>query len=888
MLNKRVLSERELLTKPIINKLPRKSNYLPNTSVGKILVFFPTEVLKDTINKVWGIPDYFIAPDEFIPPRSDLYNYASPEFLAFSKFRNDQKATIICTKRQETLIRENLELSIKPCSPMIPKINYETYFKPEDKQLAPVFEIESNYLSRTPEIDDLINFKTFSDDNKVIIRKFNSLKEIIGEVTITKTGLNKVHVLDNYRGIDYGNFELDYTPPEKYTQKYKSIVKDYCQEKNILLVEGNTLYGKMIILGSSSGLDLYDKGLNPRHRYGSTTGVAYFNTQGDCVLVDPPINTIYLLLDNRINLHSVKAILITHAHEDHSGGLFQTVMSLPQSVPVYLLADTRIRETRKTCNNLNSSKNTDDPQIYFTDLEKMIDFRDVHMRQDWEIIPGLFFELFFSWHSIPTLGYYIKSAKGTYLEYWSGDTQLSELRLNKAVENFCMTPERRDQLLHIKKCLHYSIEMGFPTYFHNSSSTLENFIKLNQLDPHTVNIVHFTNDPEIKNVSLATPGMIIDLSDPAESDLQRSGKEIINLINSVPGLQQVFKEVESLSLLLNEIKVVTFENGQIIFSKDDPADATYFLLDGGGHLVFENAISPDDFKQATATLDQHNNYPGLIAFRYHRGTLLGEGCFTPEKKRTRYVYAVNKPRYLKIGLSTWEKIINSDSKAAKEFKNILEIRRLGLPYSVAKSEIFAEIDLPEIENFISRYGRHEIWKAGEYLIRQRQPLDQVYILLKGKVRLTQQKDENGQLSGEEIILKDNLQVEERSMGYFFGEMSLLEGSPDHKTGRGLPKNNVIITSPEAEVISINKKDFETFANEHPRIELNMTIAALLRKTENKELIMKLANMSKKNINYTNDGLIVTLKIDYPDSNYRSPDAYKAYEDLLQTNGNTNK
>ena len=64
-----------------------------------------------------------------------------------------------------------------------------------------------------------------------------------------------------------------------------------------------------------------------------------FDSKGNGVLVDPGVNTIQKLLDNKINPNFICGIIITHAHADHDLGFWQTYLTLPGAEEVIRLKD---------------------------------------------------------------------------------------------------------------------------------------------------------------------------------------------------------------------------------------------------------------------------------------------------------------------------------------------------------------------------------------------------------------------------------------------------------------------------------------------------------------------------------------------------------------------
>ncbi len=815
-------------------KQPRGACLVANTSVGNIQVFIPVEVLKDAYVPNQGFPDYYIVSDDFLSENTDFFNFGGFEFPAYTKFITGSKVNVVCEKFQVEIIEENINISIQ-AEPDKIKLDLESMYLPEDKDLVPDLLAESMDLSGKHTVDELLNIICF-EKGKITLQKKDHDGSVTGEVEVFKLAPNKIEIYDRVQEKWHGPFTLNYKAPSKLAKERFS---PYYIKKN--LQHGFPYVNTLAYIASASGLDLYDKKQNPSHRYGDTTGACYIDKNGRIVIVDPPINTPYLLLDSKVNFHNIDAIVITHCHEDHDGGLVSTYLSLPNNVPVYITPANRQKEIIKILNNLSSG--ISDHSLFFTseDVESIFNFQDIHMRHPIQLTGDFSFEFFHSWHSVEAVGYYLYNKQGQRLEYWSGDTQLLLDKVNQAADKGVMTQRRADQLINLKPSLHYSIEMGLPEYLHNSLDAVFQLIERNNINPATITVTHTAKDQGIKEMNLAKTGALIDLNTGRLIDIEKykfTGKiNIYNEIISIAAMSKIFKNNPSKQEeFASCCSIDSFESGELIYQTGDPADYTYFYLDGGyGHIVLDRPMGLSEKEKIIDSMNSRERYPDLVAHRYQRGTILGEGCFINKKVRTKFVYAVGKPRYLKVPYNAWQ--ILMDEKEFTAFKNkmilSLAIRQMKLPGRIAVSTPFAGVDLPIIEELITSKAGFFSFKFGDYLIRQGKPLEYIYFITRGSFKVTKQPKLIEKFIEKEIIIAEQYVFSDES-ACLVGEMSLLDNA-------GLPKSNIVITSETADVIAFSREAVLELAQNNPRLSLNLRLMSMKRKIQNYE---KLKNAEK--------------------------------------------
>ena len=115
---------------------------------------------------------------------------------------------------------------------------------------------------------------------------------------------------------------------------------------------------------------------------------------------------------------------------------------------------------------------------------------------------------------------------------------------------------------------------------------------------------------------------------------------------------------------------------------------------------------------------------------------------------------------------------------------------------LAKSSIFGDLDANELTRVAVICSRESL-KFGEYIFREGDDGDQLYIVAKGAVRLSRQVPG----TGEEAIsvLKE---------GACFGEMTVLDPSP---------RSADAIVDSSCELLTITREDFEQLLTSHPAL-----------------------------------------------------------------------
>lgn len=105
---------------------------------------------------------------------------------------------------------------------------------------------------------------------------------------------------------------------------------------------------------------------------------------------------------------------------------------------------------------------------------------------------------------------------------------------------------------------------------------------------------------------------------------------------------------------------------------------------------------------------------------------------------------------------------------------------------------------------IAEIMKHETAKAGEYLFKEGDAGDELYLLLKGEVEITKHTSQQEEYTIVDFTEKDNV---------FFGEMALLDEDV---------RSASILLKKDCEFLTINRADFVELGKKHPGICLPIT------------------------------------------------------------------
>jgi CRP-like cAMP-binding protein len=504
--------------------LPR-GGFLLDTQSGYVQFGVPPETIKDTMGFPKGVPQIFVLTDIMFDWRKGI-SLAEIEFpLYFNYFIKKRKTFVICTNEQSVALKRVLQESL-----FGPKIidagrDYTPEFNPN---AVPDLMKEMRYFRNNLKLADLLEFVIFKD-NRI---QFNS-------IAITRDKDATYTVEDSGSGIAVVPRSITYTPTfrigARLTEPYKP-----------------PLFS-ITCLGPSHGFDPTE----------NTSGyIVWLNHQG--IMVDPPVNSTEWLDTSNVNPKLIDSIILTHCHADHDAGTFQKILS-EGKITVYS-TETVMRSFLRKYSALSGEP--------AKDLLKLFNFVPIKIRTP-VFIHGGEFEMFYTLHSIPTMGFKMSFQDQTLV--YSSDHNNDPAVHQKLRELGLITQERYEELTHFpwdSKVIYH--ESGVPP-LHTPIKYLDSLPE--EIKKKTI-VYHIAKKdfPENTSLKLATFG--IENTQEFKTE-QPPYESVYNLLNILKHLD--FFSSLSLTKVQDFITGVVkeeFKRGDLIIKKGTIGNKFYIIYSG--------------------------------------------------------------------------------------------------------------------------------------------------------------------------------------------------------------------------------------------------------------------------------------------------------------------
>ncbi|MBN1499663.1 MAG: cAMP/cGMP-dependent 3',5'-cyclic-AMP/GMP phosphodiesterase [Spirochaetes bacterium] len=343
-----------LYSKDKVRKLQR-GGFTVLTSSGTFQYGVPPETVKDTMVLDHGVPDKYILPNQLFNWYKGI-SIGEIEFpIYFNFFIMKRKTKIIC--RIDQIIQ-------------MKKVLQEALFGPEEIDIESDYDLsqseyaitdlmkEMNFFRSSFLLDDVVEFIPYSFDNTV---QFEAVK--------IENRNNRIIIYDNNeKVVDFPGF-IDY--------KGKFEIGERLAEPYFPPLFGITC------LGPSHGFDPKD----------NTSGfLIWINHKG--IMVDPPVNSTEWLINSNVSPKLIDSIILTHCHADHDAGTFQKILE-EGKVTLYTTETVLMSFLRKysSLSGIETEK-----------LKKLFSFQPIKIGRA-VYIHGAEFKMFYSLHSIPTIGF---------------------------------------------------------------------------------------------------------------------------------------------------------------------------------------------------------------------------------------------------------------------------------------------------------------------------------------------------------------------------------------------------------------------------------------------------------------------------------------------------
>lgn len=249
---------------------------------------------------------------------------------------------------------------------------------------------------------------------------------------------------------------------------------------------------------------------------------------------------------------------------------------------------------------------------------------------------------------------------------------------------------------------------------------------------------------------------------------------------------------EDLQQLVEGLRLVHLEEGEILFRQGDPADTLF--------VVAEGAVIP---------IAEENGRRKLAVLE--AGSFFGEIGLIANQPRNATIQAMVRSRLLAIDRKLMWKMIRSN---AHTLQVMLEFLRDRLIDRLVRTHPFFAAFPIEQRREVAGLFRFLEAKTGNTLIDQGRPAESLYALLAGSVQVIQMD-----IDGDKVLA--TLQP-----GSIFGEMSLLGNEPAIAS---------VVASEKCWLLALPKQRLDSLLERTPEAETIIANLAQIRRAENRSL-----------------------------------------------------
>ena len=515
------------------------------TSDGPIQFGCPPETIKDSIGTPHGVAHTFVLTNKFFDYERGIA-FAETEFpIYWNFFIQRRRARLVCTAEQRERVCKVMQESL--FGPEQVDIRSELPSGADTFEWRPDLRAELAYFRRNPftgtelTLDQLVEFVIFdSVTHTVVIDGVKIAAQTDGTYHVTDTETRKEAVIPADLPIP--------SPP-------------FPEQQGGPVFEPPVLGAT--ILGSGHGFD----------PVGRTTGFILW-TNGRGILVDPPVDATRWLQEHDVPPRSVDAVILTHCHADHDGGLLQRAL-LADRVRVYTTQTIYESFLRK------AEAFTGLPADRFAAI---VAFVPVKVGES-VAINGARFAFHYTFHSIPTIGFQVWLG-GKSLCY-SADTFFDPEVIIKLREDGTMSEGRAAQLVNFPWDHDLVIhEAGVPP-IHTSTEVLK---QLPDDVKARLYLVHTTAGaiPAGSGLKLAPLGLDGTIRLPATPHPRQHTIDIIRALRAV----EHFRDLPSHKVIefLENVIVRDFNAGDTVIWEGDVGGYFYIILRGKCAILREDTM----------------------------------------------------------------------------------------------------------------------------------------------------------------------------------------------------------------------------------------------------------------------------------------------------------
>lgn len=650
-----------------------RGGYLVETPAGSVQFGIPPETIKDTMKLPGGVPRIFVLMEKMFDWKKGI-SFAEVEFpLYFNFFIKKRKTTIICRENQIDRIKKMLQEAV--FGPV--EINLE-----EDYNdicitcVIPEIKKEMDYFRNNLKLSDLADFMIFENN----MAKIDNL-----EISINR--LNEFEL--------YHSGEKLATVPGDFSYKPTYLLGERLPEPYFPPLFSITC------LGPSHGFDPEE----------NTSGyVIWLNHHG--IMVDPPVNSTEWLEDSNVNPKLIDSIILTHCHADHDAGTFQKILKEGR-ITIYSTKTVIMSFIRKYASLSNVSENQ---------LLNLFEFNQVKVGKP-VFIHGGKFEMFYTLHSIPTLGFKMEFQDQTfvYSSDHNNDPQVHDTLLEKGIIKEARYREFRNFPWDSRVIYH---ESGVPP-LHTPIAFLKTLPE--EIQKKTV-VYHIAKKdfPSDTSLSLATFGIENTLVFETKAPYYEKTYQVLNVLKHLDFFQDLsLVKVQDFITIVEEEK---FLKGEIIVRKGTKGDKFYIIYSGNV------SVSGKDLekKKIYGTYEYFGEV-ALVTGSERSADVIAETDVT--------AFTITRDRFLDFIAGTeFEKTLLRLAKTrSSETWNLLSTSRF-FQYCSSYQKTWLESIFSPVEK-----------EAGNVIQKEGEEIEYIYLIQDGTVVVTKEKRKIGELKRGDFI-----------------------------------------------------------------------------------------------------------------------------------------
>ncbi|MBN1698860.1 MAG: cAMP/cGMP-dependent 3',5'-cyclic-AMP/GMP phosphodiesterase [Spirochaetales bacterium] len=502
--------------------------------------------------------------------------------------------------------------------------------------------------------------------------------------------------------------------------------------------------------------------LGPSHGFDPTENtsgyVIWLNHNG--IMVDPPVNSTEWLENSNVNPKLIDSIILTHCHADHDAGTFQKILE-EGKITVYA--------TRTVINSFlrKYAALSDEPISY---LSRLFRYHPIYLGQP-VFIHGGEFNFFYTLHSIPTVGFTLKFQDQTFV--YSSDHQGDPDVQKKLYDLGVLHEDRYAQLRGFpweSKVIYH--ESGIPP-LHTPIAYLNSLTEDIQKKIVVYHIAKKDFPPQT-DLTLATFGIENTLYFETEAPRYEKMYQILGLLKHLDFFDSL--PVEKVQEFVSIIREEHFDKGQTIIQQGTKGDKFYIISSGNV------AINSDEL------------VTNKVASTYE---YFGEIALMTEKPRAADVIAETDVTAYTIEKNKFLSFI-SGTEFELTLQRLIKNRENVIWNVLASCPLFNRLSSYQKTWLESILVLIEYEGAG-VLIEEGKPIENIYIINKGEV----------------IVTQKGKYISTLKRSNFIGAM--------HKIHRSEPAEYTFRHEDSISLLTLKKEDVLEFVNKNPGVGMMHTL-----------------------------------------------------------------